>query len=209
LILYNPDAASRFSLIPLELQGSLIRQLAKLPFSILLGAGHTAKSIEVELLNFLPPSERNKILIIPPSMPLDCYAALIDFSDVFITADTGPLHIGAARKFARSKNYKFRNKTAIFSIFGASSACIYGYDSNLPGFFPANQDAPSYVYIAESPCRNITCINKMAKTCKTVRCFHSLDIEQIVLDIRSYLSSIKRTPFSHLRKTDSLAIPCF
>jgi len=197
LILYNPDAASRFSRIPFELQGSIIKQLAQLPYVILLGAGHTAKNIELMLQNLLPPSQRSKVIIIPPSVPLDCYAALIDFSDVFITGDTGLLHIGAARKCARSKNYKFRNKTAIFSVFGASSARIYGYDSQLSEFFSANQEAPSYVYIAESPCRNITCINKMAKTCKSVRCFQSLDTGKIVHDIECYLSGIKMTPFSN------------
>jgi heptosyltransferase-2 len=205
LIFYNPDAASRFSRIPFELQGSIITRLAELPVLILLGAGHTAKDIEIRLLDLLPSSERSKIAIIPPSTPLDSYAALIDFSDVFISGDTGPLHIAAARKCSRSKKYEFRNRTAIFSIFGASSARIYGYDSSRPGFFPANQEAPSYAYIARSPCRNITCINKMAKTCKNVRCFHSLDTEKIVLDISSYLSSIERTPLSRLEKR--LAIP--
>jgi ADP-heptose:LPS heptosyltransferase len=190
LILYNPDTASRFTRIPFELQGSIIKQLAQLPYVILLGAGHTAKNIGVMLRNLLPPSQRSKVIIIPPSVPLDCYAVLIDFSDVFITGDTGLLHIAAARKSARSKYYKFRNKTAIFSMFGASSARIYGYDSHLSECFPANQEAPSYVYIAESPCRNITCINKMAKTCKSVRCFQSLDTEKIVHEIGCYLNSI-------------------
>jgi ADP-heptose:LPS heptosyltransferase len=207
LILYNPDAASRFSRIPFELQGSIIKQLTQLPVLILLGASHNAKDIEMELLNLLSPSERSKVVIIPPYVPLDCYAALIDFSDVFFTGDTGPLHIAAAHKCARSKNYEFRNRTAVFSIFGASSARIYGYDSNRPGFFPANQEAPSYVYIAKSPCRNITCINKMAKTCKTVRCFDSLDTEKIVLDISSYLSSVGRTPLSHVGKSLAILYP--
>jgi ADP-heptose:LPS heptosyltransferase len=207
LILYNPDAASRFSRIPFELQGSIIRQLAQLPSGILLGAGHTAKKIEIDLLNFLPPSQRSNIVIIPPSMPLDCYTALIDFYDLFITGDTGPLHIAAAHKSARSKNYTFRNKTAIFSIFGASSGRIYGYASDLPGFFPANQQAPSYVYIAKSPCRNITCINKMAKTCKTVRCFDSLDTEKLLLDIESYLSRVRGAAFSHFENKEGLTMP--
>jgi ADP-heptose:LPS heptosyltransferase len=204
LILYHPDAASRFSRIPFQLQGSIIKQLAQLPVLILLGSGHTEKGIETKLLNLLPASKRSKVAIIPSSMPLDSYAALIDFSDVFITADTGPLHIAAARKCAKSNSYQFRNRTAVFSVFGASSARIYGYDSNRPGFFPAHQEAPSYVYIAKSPCRNMTCINKMAKTCKTVRCFESLDTEEIVFDIRSYLNTLERTPVSHLEK--SLAV---
>jgi ADP-heptose:LPS heptosyltransferase len=202
LIFYNPDAASRFSRMPFVLQGSIIKQLAQLPAEILLGSGHTAKKIEIELLNLLLPSQRSKVVIIPPSVPLDCYAALIDFSDAFVTGDTGPLHIAAAHKCARSSKYKFRNRTAIFSIFGASSARIYGYDSNRPGFSPANQEAPSYVYIAKSPCRNITCINKTAKTCKTVRCFDSLDVEKLVLDIKSYLCNIRGTAFSHFENKE-------
>lgn len=193
LIFYNPDTSSPFTRIPFELQVSLIKRLAQLPYRILLGAGHTAKNIELSLLSILPPSQRNKITIIPPSMPLDCYAALIDFADLFITGDTGLLHIAGAHKVAKSRKYTFRNMTGIVSIFGATPARIYGYDSELLGFFPANQEAPSRVYIAKSLCRNITCINKMAKTCKTVRCFQFLDTEKIVSDIHSYLSMGKNS----------------
>jgi len=191
LMFYNPDTSSPFTRVPLGLQVSIITKLAQLPYRIILGAGHTAKNIELSLLSHLSLPQRKKITIIPPSMPLDCYAVLIDFSDLFITGDTGLLHIAGAHKVARSKNYNFRNKTAIFSIFGATPARIYGYDSELSGFFPANQEAPSHVYISESPCRNITCINKMAKTCKTVRCFQFIDTEKIVSDIRLYLSIVK------------------
>jgi ADP-heptose:LPS heptosyltransferase len=207
LIFYNPDTSSPFTRVPFELQVSLIKRLAQLPYRILLGAGHTAKNIGLSLLSPLSLPQRKKITIIPPSTPLDCYVALIDFSDLCITGDTGLLHIAGAHKVARSKNYNFRNKTAIFSIFGATPARIYGYDSELSDFFPANQEAPSHVYISESPCRNITCINKMAKTCKTVRCFQFLDTEKIVSDIHSYLSIGKNgSPVSiekdnHVRKT--------
>jgi ADP-heptose:LPS heptosyltransferase len=210
LIFYNPDTSSPFTRVPLELQVSLIKRLVQLPYRILLGAGHTAKNIELSLLKPLSFPQRHKITIIPPSMPLDCYAALIDFANLFITGDTGLLHIAGAHKVARSKSYNFRNKTAIFSIFGASPARIYGYDSELSGFFPANQEAPSHVYISESPCRNITCINKMAKTCKTVRCFQFLDTEKILSDIYSYLSigkngsPVRIEKDNHVRKTTLL-----
>ena len=186
LICYNPDTSSPFTRVPLGQQVSILTKLAQLPYKILLGAGHTAKDIERSLVGPLSLPQRKKITIIPPSMPLDSYAALIDFSDLFITGDTGLLHIAGAHKVARSKTYTFRNKTAIFSIFGATPARMYGYD-----FFPANQEAPSHVYISESPCRNVTCINKMAKTCKAVNCFQFIDTEKILSDIRSYLSVVK------------------
>jgi ADP-heptose:LPS heptosyltransferase len=201
LIFYNPDTSSPFTRVPLKLQVSLIKKLAQLPYRIVLGAGHTAKNIELSLLGSLSLPQRKKISIISPSMPLDCYAVLIDFSDLCITGDTGLLHIAAAHKVARSRNYNFRNKTAIFSIFGSTPARIYGYDSELPDFFPANQEAPSHVYISQSPCRNITCINKKAKTCKTVRCFQFIDTEEIVSDIRSYSNIVKNGSSEKLEKT--------
>jgi ADP-heptose:LPS heptosyltransferase len=188
LILLNPDTSSPFTRIPFQIQVSLLKQIIELPCVALLGSSHTSKRIQSNLLNTMPLSQRNKIIIVPPSMPLDAYAALVDVSNVFITGDTGLLHIAAARKVSKHKDYQFRNKTAILSIFGATPARIYGYDSALPGYMSANQEAPSHAYVAASPCRNITCINKMAKTCKIVRCFQSLDIGRIMRDIKSFLS---------------------
>jgi ADP-heptose:LPS heptosyltransferase len=205
LIFYNPDASSPFTRVPLESQISILTKLAQLPYKILLGAGHTAKDIELSLFDSLSLPQRKKITIIPPSMPLDSYAALVDFSDLFITGDTGLLHIAGAHKVARSKSYTFRNKTAIFSIFGATPARMYGYDSERSDFFPANQEAPSHVYISESPCRNVTCINKMAKTCKAVNCFQFIDTEKILSNICSYLSAVKNIPPEELETAGILS----
>ena len=205
LVCYNPDTSSPFTRVPLEQQVSILTKLAQFPYKILLGAGHTAKDIERSLVDPLSLPQRKKITIIPPSMPLDSYAALIDFSDLFITGDTGLLHIAGAHKVARSKTYTFRNKTAIFSIFGATPAHIYGYDSERPDFFPAHQEAPSHVYIAESPCRNITCINKMAKRCKAVNCFQFIDTEKILSGIRSYLSVVKNGSSEELETASILS----
>ena len=46
-----------------------------------------------------------------------------------------------------------------------------GYDSTAPGFLPAWQDAPSAAFLSHAPCRNITCLNKLHKTCRNPRCF--------------------------------------
>jgi hypothetical protein len=57
--------------------------------------------------------------------------------------------------------------------------------------FPAaNQDVLSKTYVSESPCRNITCVNKMAKTCQTVRCFETLDVDQMMGDVENYLRGL-------------------
>ncbi len=155
--------------------------------AILLGAGFTAKDIEKELLGLMNEEEKKKVIVVPTKMTLDGYGALIDLADVFISGDTGPLHIAAARKMSRSGQHRFRNKTFIISVFGATPPALSGYDSNAPLYLAANQGVLSKTYISESPCRNITCVNKMAKTCKKIRCYESLDTGRILADIRTFL----------------------
>jgi len=186
----NPDTASPFNRIPFNDQFTLLKELLALPGHVLLGSGFTAQNIELQLVEKLSENEKTRLTIVPKSLELDAYAALLDFSDIFISGDTGPLHIGAARKVSKTGNVKFRNKTYIVSVFGATNARMSGYDSIDPLFPPADQDSPSRCYVSESTCRNITCMNKMSKTCKTVRCFDFLDVERILADIRSYLNTL-------------------
>jgi threonine/homoserine/homoserine lactone efflux protein len=96
VILYNPDTASRFTLMPFDRQVEFLLRLTRFPVSILLGEGHTEAGIGVRLKATLPASLQEKVSIVPAALPLDAYAALIDRSDVFISGDTGPLHIAAA-----------------------------------------------------------------------------------------------------------------
>lgn len=187
----NPDSASPFNRIPFDQQLELLKYLLEMPGHVLLGSGFTAKDIEKRLWERLTADELAKVTVVPTSVSLDGYAALIDLVDIFISADTGPLHMAVARKVSKSGNIRFRNKTYIVSIFGATNARMSGYDSTNPLFPAADQDAPSRCYVSQSPCRNITCMNKMAKTCKKVRCFEALDVRRIVGDIRKHLETIQ------------------
>lgn len=192
IIMFNPDTSARFTRMPFAFQTNLLRRLADLQCTILLGVGRVERFIEHELMCSLSPDGRRKVVVVP-EVELDVYAALIDMSDIYITGDTGPLHLAAARKFSRNAPGKsLRNSTAIFSVFGGTPPRIYGYDSKTPGFLAANQDAPSRAFVAKSPCRNITCINKMAKTCREVRCFESLDADEIVSESVSHLETARR-----------------
>ena len=69
---------------------------------------------------------------------------------------------------------------------------MYGFDSKTTGFFAASQDAPSRVFAGKSPCRNITCINKLAKTCSQVRCFQGLDIDEIISEAAGCLMNTQK-----------------
>ena len=194
IVMFNPDASAVYTRMPFDFQINLLKKLSKLDCNILIGAGHVEKLIEQRIINNLSADDHKKIIVVPPSTELDTYAALIDFSDVFITGDTGPLHIAAARKFSRDGK-SLRNKTAVYSVFGSTPPHIYGYDSFEKNYFPANQDAPSRTFIAKTACRNISCINKMAKACKEVRCFDNLTVNEIFLEVNSHLSATKRFYF--------------
>jgi ADP-heptose:LPS heptosyltransferase len=187
VFLLNPDAALIYNLIPFEYLLEILKGLLSMPGHVLLGSGFTAKDIEKRLLEKVSEKERARITVVPTSLALDAYGALTDSADVYIAADTGPMHMAAARKVSRSGKHKFRNKTFVVSIFGATNPRMSGYHSQDPLFPAANQDAPSRVYVSQSPCRNISCMNKLAKTCKKVRCFASLDTGRILSDIRAYI----------------------
>jgi ADP-heptose:LPS heptosyltransferase len=189
VVFCNPDASSIYTRIPFAVQLAMLRRLTRIPVDVLLGAGHSAPGIERRLMGELTAEEQMRVRIVPATLPLDGYAALVDRADVFISADTGPLHIAAARKVSRSGRHEFRNRTVVLSLFGATPARVYGYDSTRPDFFPANQDAPSFSYVAVSPCRNLTCLNKAAKACRRVRCFEEFDAEVALRDALAWLRS--------------------
>jgi ADP-heptose:LPS heptosyltransferase len=191
-IFLNPDTASPFTRIPISQQAELIQQLSTLPCNILLGDSYPQPFLFQKIIAQLSDKIRNTIIMVP-ALPIDAYAAFLDFCDFFISGDTGPLHIAAAWKLPFQHAHPFKNRTRIFSLFGATPARMSGYDSSCIGFLPANQLAPSFTYISKSPCRNITCLNKMEKTCKTARCFESLDINHIVHTIQNELMNIKNT----------------
>jgi ADP-heptose:LPS heptosyltransferase len=194
-VMYNPDTASRFTLMPFDAQVELLGEIAaRAPTAtaILVGAGHTAAGIGERLAAALPAAVQRGVRIVPRSMPLDVYAALIDLADVFVTGDTGPLHLAAARRYARSGRHQFRNRTAVLSFFGATPPRMSGYDSSRPGYLPANQDAPSFCYQAVSRCRNVTCVNKLLKTCATPRCFEQVHVGPLASHAAAYLHTLHR-----------------
>ena len=191
IVLLNPDGASPYTRIPFAGLSTLLTRLAELDVSILLNSGHTIAGIGDRLRASLPPHLRPRVVIIPPDIPIEAYAAIIDMCDAFISGDTGPLHLAAARRYPFDGDAAFRNQTAVLSCFGGTPARMSGYDSFQKGFLPANQDAPSWNFTAGSPCRNLSCVNKFFKTCRTIRCFEVMDIPGLVARVKSHLASLE------------------
>jgi ADP-heptose:LPS heptosyltransferase len=183
IILLNPDTSSDFTRIPFQLQVSILEKLTELPCNILLAPGYNKKGIEHDLIKALPHHKQNKCTIIPIPLDLDVYAALIDHCDVFISGDTGPLHIAAAHKISRNGDFVFKNQTAIFSIFGGTPPRLYAFDSLRSGFVSSNQNAMSFTY--EGNCyRNILyIINRNLLPFDGDYYFKDIDLDKIVMEI--------------------------
>jgi ADP-heptose:LPS heptosyltransferase len=193
LVMYNPDGASPFTRVPFLSQQALLERIAagtSADTTILVGAGRTDAGVGQRLVDTLPSWRRAKVRIIPQRLPLAAYAALIDLADVFVTGDTGPMHLAAARRHSRSGTHRFRNRTAVLSFFGATLPRMSGYDSSQPGYLPANQDAPSWCFHPGSRCHNITCLNKLYKTCRVVRCFEHVDVDALARVVVAHVAGL-------------------
>ena len=192
LVFFNPDGSCKYSQIPHLLQIQIIERLLASDDigAILIGAGHSDVGIEKRIMKSLQGMSRGKLFIVPPQ-PLPVFAAITDACDVFISGDGGPVHIAAAKKIPISREDSVRNHTAVVSIFGATDSRMYGYDSALPDHFPAYQKAPSKVFVGNASCRNITCINKLGKSCKEVRCFQEIDAEAVASYVKSYCRQLR------------------
>jgi hypothetical protein len=181
-IFYNPDASSRFTFIPIPIQSRLLKGILSSPFvdRLLMNFGRNFRGINRALLNELPENLKRKVIIIPEFTSFDIFAALVDSSELFISGDTGPLHVAGAQKIHGDSGSPFLNRTALLSIFGATSGRVYGYDSSTEGYMAAPQDAPSRVFEASPRCKNLACLNKAFKTCRDVRCFEGISPDEVI-----------------------------
>lgn len=181
-IFYNPDASSRFTCIPIPIQRKLLKSILSSPFvdRLLMNFGRNFRGINTVLMNELPENHKRKVIVIPEHTSFDIFAALVDSSELFISGDTGPLHVAGAQKFQGESGDPFLNRTALVSIFGATSGRVYGYDSITEGYMPAPQDAPSKVFEASPRCKNLSCLNKAFKTCRDIRCFEGISADEVI-----------------------------
>jgi ADP-heptose:LPS heptosyltransferase len=190
ILFLNPDASSPFTCMPVDFQVDLLTNILSHPNldRVLMNRGFTFQDIEEKIIDQVPESLQRKITILPKNTRIDVYAALTDRSDMFISGDTGPMHIAAAKKIALQTEFRCRNATAVIGIFGATSGQIYGYDSSSPLHLGSPQNAPSKIFESHPSCKNLTCIDKVFKTCPDVLCFDGLSAEPIIEYVHDYFT---------------------
>lgn len=193
LMFFNNISSSRFTTIPFHIQQGIIEKCVRAENikRIIMFDNANNNFEENELFRDISPEHFSKIIFIPYKISFSVYAALIDQCEVFISGDTGPVHIAAARKEPLSNQYKFKNSTAVLTVFGGTDSRIYGYDTDKHGHFAAYQNAPSKVFNGNAVCRNISCLNKLGKSCKNVKCFDCLNPDEIAEYIISYFNHLQ------------------
>ncbi|MBS3762590.1 MAG: hypothetical protein KGZ25_04700 [Planctomycetes bacterium] len=181
-VFLNPDASNRYTLLDASVQIDLLGKIlsSDLCTHLLLGPGFTFPSVEDKVINSLPTRLTQKIRRLPEDITIELYGALLDRCRVFITGDTGPMHLAAARKICLQNEDAFRNRTAVVGLFGPTQPRIYGYDSSRAGFIPANQDAPSRVFEARCGRKNLLCsLERITQRCGGDECFREFDVEAV------------------------------
>ncbi len=94
--------------------------------------GYTDASAAQKLFDILIAEFQDRIFLIPaePKSKLLDVAAFIDQSDVFITGDTGLMHLAAATKKLKDGDnamYYPNNRVKIIALFGGTNPSFYGY----------------------------------------------------------------------------------
>jgi ADP-heptose:LPS heptosyltransferase len=191
IVFFNPDTSNSYTFASRDMQLEIInRILASNDVDcLLLGSGFTFEGIEQILYERIKEPFKKKVIIIPKTISIDVYASLIDVAKLFITGDTGQMHIASAKKvFCKPAKKKFNNKTAIVSLFGATNSKVYGYDSFKDGYLPSSQDAPSCLFEGNPKCKNIICsIQRITNKCKKHNCFEGLDLNSVMEYTLNYL----------------------
>lgn len=96
--------------------------------------GYTDTSAAANLRDALFPGFADRVYVLPaePKPPLLDTAALIDQADLFVTGDTGVMHLAATTKRVRSGGdlpgaSMPRNSVKIIALFGGSNPDVWGY----------------------------------------------------------------------------------
>jgi heptosyltransferase-2 len=182
IVFFNPDSSSPYTLIPIKMQAEIMKAALSMPQvgQVIMNKGLSYKNIENNILDQLPSDLKRKIILMSMTIPLDIYAALTDKADVFISADTGPMHISAAEKVITDSEQKFRNQTAVIGLFGATPSKLYGYDSFSDEHLDSSQNAPAKAFEGNPRCKNITCVDKAFKKCSYIKCFEGIDTKEVI-----------------------------
>ncbi len=134
LLMVAPDTSSVITRPPTPLLAEGIAAALRRDHSllVLILPGYTDVDAAPRLEQALLPAFSERVFLLPaePAPPLLELAALIDQCDVFVSGDTGVMHLAAATKRLASAGggeYEPRNTVKIISLFGGTNPALHGY----------------------------------------------------------------------------------
>ncbi|HEY6541033.1 MAG TPA: glycosyltransferase family 9 protein [Ktedonobacteraceae bacterium] len=134
LLVVATDTTSVVTRPPVDLLAAslsqALRQCPELVVCIL--QGYTDPGAALKLLDALKPAFDGRVFLMPaePKPKLLDVAAFIDQADVFVTGDTGLMHLAATFKKVSASNstlYYPHNGVHIIALFGGTNPGLYGY----------------------------------------------------------------------------------
>lgn len=135
VLVLAPDTASAVTRPPIDLLiaalGSVLVACPKLIVYLL--PSYTEATRSLQLLKALRQNHPRRVFLMPaePKMHLLEVAALIDQADIFVTGDTGVMHLAAAEKKLREgdeRRFPPSNTVKIIALFGGTNPAYYGYN---------------------------------------------------------------------------------
>lgn len=134
VLVIAPDTASAVTRPPIELlMAALSSILTACPHLIIyILPSYTETTRSLHLLKVLRENHPQRVFLMPaePRAHLLEIAALIDQADIFVTGDTGVMHLAAAHKLLREEMdtcFAPRNSVQIIALFGGTNPGYYGY----------------------------------------------------------------------------------
>lgn len=134
LLLVAPDTSSVITRPPTSLLAGGIAGALKRNQDLLVALlpSFTDTQASINLLHTLSPGFPGRVVLMPsePKLSLLELAAFIDQSDLFVTGDTGVMHLAAATKKlenAAREELTPRNAVKIIALFGGTHPGLHGY----------------------------------------------------------------------------------
>jgi ADP-heptose:LPS heptosyltransferase len=133
LVMVAPDTSSNVTRPPTDLlAGSIAGALRrKHLFAVYILPGYTDRNAAQNLYESLSPDFSGRIYMVPqaPLLSLLETTALIDQAEIFITGDTGTMHLAVAVKKLREEDsgYTPRNSRKVIVLFGGTNPGVHGY----------------------------------------------------------------------------------
>ncbi len=134
LLMVAPDTASEITRPPTSLLAEGVAGALASNQSLFVAVlpGYTDQYASSNLMHALAPTFPSRIFLMPaePKLSLLELAAVIDQSDIFVSGDTGVMHLAATmKKIEQTVNPELspRNTVKIISLFGGTNPALYGY----------------------------------------------------------------------------------